>query len=138
MSSTNKTSLGLNMWEASDKPVRQDFVNDNTIIDDKITQLNSNLASKIGIGDVTGNNMEYPIVFGGGDGFAATSGIALPYSSRYNVIITGVKIKDTAVDYSKWQLHMGPNSFSIYTNDSSLASSAPGKYGYVNVSISLK
>ena len=43
MSSTNKTSLGLNMWEASDKPVRQDFVNDNAIIDDKITQLNSNL-----------------------------------------------------------------------------------------------
>ncbi|WP_124068213.1 hypothetical protein [Clostridium sp. E02] len=46
MSSTNKTSLGLNMWEASDKPVRQDFVNDNTIIDEKITNLNSNLAIK--------------------------------------------------------------------------------------------
>lgn len=46
MSSTNKTSLGLNMWEASDKPVRQDFVNDNTIIDEKITQLNSNLSYK--------------------------------------------------------------------------------------------
>ncbi|MEY8357226.1 hypothetical protein AALB39_28330 [Lachnospiraceae bacterium 54-53] len=45
MSSTNKTSLGLNMWEASDKPVRQDFVNDNVIIDDKISKLNSNLAS---------------------------------------------------------------------------------------------
>ncbi|MBE5980896.1 MAG: hypothetical protein E7249_17515 [Paenibacillaceae bacterium] len=43
MSSTNKTSLGLNMWEASDKPVRQDFVNDNTIIDEKITNLNSKL-----------------------------------------------------------------------------------------------
>ncbi|MDR2021979.1 MAG: hypothetical protein LBQ71_01715 [Hungatella sp.] len=43
MSSTNKTSLGLNMWEASDKPVRQDFVNDNFIIDEKITKLNSNL-----------------------------------------------------------------------------------------------
>ena len=46
MSSTNKTSLGLNMWEASDKPVRQDFVNDNTIIDEKITQLNSNFINK--------------------------------------------------------------------------------------------
>ncbi|GLC81348.1 hypothetical protein [Lacrimispora brassicae] len=42
MSSTNKTSLGLNMWEASDKPVRQDFVNDNVIIDEKISELNSN------------------------------------------------------------------------------------------------
>ena len=42
MSSTNKTSLGLNMWEASDKPVRQDFINDNVIIDEKITELNNN------------------------------------------------------------------------------------------------
>jgi hypothetical protein len=43
MSSTNKTSLGLNKWEASDKPVRQDFVNDNVIIDEKIAKLNSDL-----------------------------------------------------------------------------------------------
>ena len=48
MSSTNKTSLGLNMWEASDKPVRQDFVNDNVIIDEKISKLNNNL-SKLGV-----------------------------------------------------------------------------------------
>ncbi|SET98331.1 hypothetical protein SAMN05443270_2409 [Lacrimispora sphenoides] len=46
MSSTNKTSLGLNMWEASNKPVRQDFVNDNVIIDEKITKLNSDLNNK--------------------------------------------------------------------------------------------
>ena len=43
MSSTNKTSLGLNLWEASDKPVRQDFVNDNTIIDEKITNIKSSM-----------------------------------------------------------------------------------------------
>lgn len=48
MSSTNKTSLGLNMWEASDKPVRQDFVNDNVIINEKITKLNSDLAVAVG------------------------------------------------------------------------------------------
>ena len=58
MSSTNKTSLGLNMWEASDKPVRQDFVNDNTIIDEKITNLNSNL------GDIS-TMLQYPMVFRG-------------------------------------------------------------------------
>ncbi len=46
MSSTNKTSLGLNIWEASDKPVRQDFINDNVIIDEKISELNSNLRNK--------------------------------------------------------------------------------------------
>ncbi|MBW4847189.1 MAG: UTP14 family protein, partial [Lachnospiraceae bacterium] len=45
MSSTNKTSLGLNMWEASDKPVRQDFVNDNVIINEKITKLNSDIGN---------------------------------------------------------------------------------------------
>jgi hypothetical protein len=50
MSSTNKTSLGLNMWEASDKPVRQDFVNDNVIINEKITKLNSDLI-KVYIGE---------------------------------------------------------------------------------------
>ena len=45
MASTNKTSLGLNMWEASDKPVRQDFINDNKIIDERIAKLNSDLTS---------------------------------------------------------------------------------------------
>jgi len=54
MSSTNKTSLGLNMWEPSDKPVRQDFVNDNAIIDEKITNLNSNLATHKSSGDHDG------------------------------------------------------------------------------------
>ncbi len=47
MSSTNKTSLGLNKWEASDKPVRQDFVNDNVIIDEKIAKLNSDLVNRL-------------------------------------------------------------------------------------------
>jgi hypothetical protein len=70
MSSTNKTSLGLNMWEASDKPVRNDFVNDNVIIDEEVTnlkkdivngnvaidekinKLNSNLSNKASISDL--------------------------------------------------------------------------------------
>ena len=60
MSSTNKTSLGLNMWEASDKPVRQDFVNDNTIIDEKITNVDSkvdNLNATHVSYDSTGGNI---------------------------------------------------------------------------------
>lgn len=74
MSSTNKTSLGLNMWEASDKPVRQDFVNDNVIvdkevtklkqdiingdaaIDEKISKLNSNLNNKANASDLSNTN----------------------------------------------------------------------------------
>ncbi len=55
MSSTNKTSLGLNMWEASDKPVRQDFVNDNVIVNEKITKLNSDLTVKDVISNFTGS-----------------------------------------------------------------------------------
>ena len=46
MASTNKSSLGLNMWEASDKPERADFVADNRIIDEKIAKLNSDLTVK--------------------------------------------------------------------------------------------
>ena len=46
MSSTNKTSLGLNKWEASDKPVRQDFVNDNVIIDTNLAKWNTELAAQ--------------------------------------------------------------------------------------------
>lgn len=45
MASTNKTSLGLNMWEASDKPVRQDFVNDNVIIDEKVSELEKDISN---------------------------------------------------------------------------------------------
>ncbi len=58
MSSTNKTSLGLNMWEASDKPVRQDFVNDNVIIDEKMTKLNSDLSNNIGNGRYSSDLMD--------------------------------------------------------------------------------
>ena len=65
MSSTNKTSLGLNMWEASDKPVRQDFVNDNTIIDEKITQLNSNLSAKANASDLANYLLKSSIAFEG-------------------------------------------------------------------------
>ena len=45
MSSTNKTSLGLNMWVASDKPVRQDFVNDNVIVDKEVTKLKQDIVN---------------------------------------------------------------------------------------------
>ena len=54
MASTNKSSLGLNMWEASDKPERADFVADNRIIDEKIAKLNSDLATATGnIGSIS-------------------------------------------------------------------------------------
>jgi len=47
MSSSNKTSLGLNAWSPSDKPVRQDFVDDNIKIDEQITKLNRDLGNNI-------------------------------------------------------------------------------------------
>lgn len=39
MSSTNKTSLGLNQWVGTDKPKREDFNEDNRITDEGINQL---------------------------------------------------------------------------------------------------
>ena len=38
MSSSGKTSLGLNIWEGGDYPQRIDFCNDNQIIDEQITK----------------------------------------------------------------------------------------------------
>ena len=38
MSSSNKTELGLNLWLGGDKPKREDFCNDNSIIDKQITE----------------------------------------------------------------------------------------------------
>ncbi|MCI5735512.1 MAG: hypothetical protein SOY48_07780 [Eubacterium sp.] len=37
MSSSNKTGIGLNLWLGGDKPKREDFCNDNIIIDKQIT-----------------------------------------------------------------------------------------------------
>lgn len=37
MSSSGKTSLGLNLWSGGDYPQRIDFCNDNIIIDEQIT-----------------------------------------------------------------------------------------------------
>ena len=105
MSSTNKTSLGLNIWEASDKPVRQDFVNDNVIIDEKISELNhnyndivnekisklnSNLSNKANASDLP--------VFTGGSGTqtAFTSNYEvtqLDYLAYGNVIVLRVQVR---------------------------------------------
>lgn len=38
MSSSNKTGIGLNLWLGGDKPKREDFCNDNLIIDNQITE----------------------------------------------------------------------------------------------------
>ena len=39
MSSTNKTEIGLNLWLGGDKPKREDFCNDNLIIDKQIIDI---------------------------------------------------------------------------------------------------
>ena len=89
MSSTNKTSLGLNMWEASDKPVRQDFVNDNIIIDEKITKLNSDLSV---IGNVYSNN---PPSYVPCDNGISTEITGITLSAGTYVISAGLSWSDT-------------------------------------------
>lgn len=52
MSSTSKTSNGLNQWSRSDIPQMNDFNSDNTIINEAITKANDPLA-QIGEGGIT-------------------------------------------------------------------------------------
>ncbi|AFS78515.1 putative neuraminidase [Gottschalkia acidurici 9a] len=51
MASTEKTGfLGLNQWVGSDKPKRQDFVDDNKKIDNRLKELNDKIVNSIGYG----------------------------------------------------------------------------------------
>lgn len=45
MSSTNKTEIGLNLWLGGDKPKREDFCNDNLIIDKQIIDHKNDMSS---------------------------------------------------------------------------------------------
>lgn len=92
MSSTNKTSLGLNMWEASDKPVRQDFINDNVIIDEKITKLkqdysNGNVILDEKITKLNNNLCNEPSL---GIGFLSSSNIYV--SKSYGIVSLRIAI----------------------------------------------
>ncbi|MEG0258183.1 MAG: hypothetical protein RR632_07760 [Christensenella sp.] len=51
MSSSSKTSLGLNMWVGSDKPKREDFCRDNEITDKTIAALQSTKADKTAVSE---------------------------------------------------------------------------------------
>ncbi len=102
MSSTNKTSLGLNMWEASDKPVRQDFINDNVIIDEKITKLNSsleelnnNLNSKLS--NLYFKNWEDAILLEGWTGNIAFGKTITGQVAMHFVLGTGSKVSEGTV-----------------------------------------
>lgn len=46
MPSTDKTSLGFNLWAGDDKPKRADFNNDNNLANDKFSQLSKDKANK--------------------------------------------------------------------------------------------
>ena len=65
MSSTNKTTnLGLNQWTGNDSPKREDFNNDNQIIDEKIGTLGTQMAEmanktgKVGTKEVDESNIK--------------------------------------------------------------------------------
>ncbi len=69
MSSSNKTSLGLNLWEGGDCPQRQDFCNDNAIIDEKITSHFGDSAHHVSDDDRTkwNQNIFNGVYFGDGN-----------------------------------------------------------------------
>ena len=47
MASTNKTELGLNLWDPTDAPEREDFNSDNEIIQEAIDTLNADLSESL-------------------------------------------------------------------------------------------
>lgn len=48
MLATGKTPLGLNQWQRSDKPMMEDFNEDNRIVDEKLRELAEEKASRDG------------------------------------------------------------------------------------------
>ena len=107
MSSTNKTSLGLNLWEASDKPVRQDFVNDNTIIDEKITNIKSSL-------DNVNSNLD-------------NVNINLAMRGKFAIRDTSITLPNTGVTIPMTRVIENPNNFYTVNGDGTITV-PPGTY----------
>ncbi len=123
MASTNKTSLGLNMWEASDKPVRMDFNSDNKIIDEKIAKLNSDLDN---CGDIVAHSVGRAI---GTTSDTIGGTVYIPYPTGYNVsnccllsyaINSGGSSSVVNGFSDRLQILLTENGIMIYTNHSSL------------------
>lgn len=88
MSSTNKTqNLGLNSWIGADVPKREDFNNDNTIIDSVITAHKTDAVLHITADERAAWNNGYALYTYYGDG-TATRAIQLdiPFQPKWGIL----------------------------------------------------
>ena len=88
MSSTNKTSnLGLNRWIGSDIPKREDFVNDNLILDSVISSHNDNSELHVTQSEKDKWNSSMEIIKYVGDGSGSrTVNLNCGFEPRFGVI----------------------------------------------------
>ena len=85
MPTNNKTSLGLNSWAGTDKPMRKDFVDDNTLINTLLTSHFNNTDVHLTAADRTQLKEGFVIGTYCGNG-ASKQDIALPFDARLVIV----------------------------------------------------
>lgn len=90
MSSTNKTqNLGLNSWIGADVPKREDFNNDNTILDSVISEHKSDAVSHITASERDAWNNVYAFYTYYGDGKATRSiELDIPFRPKWGILFS--------------------------------------------------
>lgn len=90
MSSTNKTqNLGLNNWIGADVPKREDFNNDNTIIDSIISEHKADTVSHITAEERESWNNVYAFFTYYGDGKSTRSmDLDIPFRPKWGIIFS--------------------------------------------------
>lgn len=81
MPANNKTSLGLNSWVGTDKPMRSDFVQDNALLDSLLTAHFGNAAMHLSPDDRTLLTQAFTVGGYCGNG-GASQVITLPFAPR--------------------------------------------------------
>lgn len=85
MPTNNKTSLGLNSWVGTDKPMRSDFVEDNTTLNNLLTGHFSDTTQHLSTADRTMLTDSFILGNYTGNG-ASTQVITLPFAPRMVII----------------------------------------------------
>lgn len=91
MPTNNKTSLGLNSWVGTDKPMRRDFVDDNTLLDTLLTSHFNNTDVHLTAADRTQLKEGFVIGTYSGNG-AAKQEISLPFDARLVIVFLSLSV----------------------------------------------
>lgn len=91
MPTNNKTSLGLNSWIGTDKPMRRDFVDDNTLLDTLLTSHFNNTDVHLTVADRT--QLKEGVVIGvySGNG-ASKQDVSLPFDARLIIVFQSLSV----------------------------------------------